>query len=238
MRTIFFSVVAVLLGFFLVLVSAITLGSKGIVEAQDGILDFDQEEIVEATSEGELDSQENNEESVVSEDEVDYYLPYPGILPDHPFYFLKMLRDKVKLLFTTNKQVQVELMLLFADKRIGAAEALVDGGKIELGLETAIKAEGYLQRVVETLNELDDESWWEKTYLAAQKHKEVLDQIREKLSGDNLGQWERVFKVNEVIRLDLEETVVGFEDEGTVEQTEGDLSPTPEQNFKPAEISM
>ena len=32
--------------------------------------------------------------------QIEYYLPYPGVLPDSPLYKLKMVRDRVKLWIT------------------------------------------------------------------------------------------------------------------------------------------
>ena len=34
--------------------------------------------------------------------EINYYLSYPGILPDHSLYLLKMVRDRLVLLSTTD----------------------------------------------------------------------------------------------------------------------------------------
>src|SRR3989304_3402352 len=79
---------------------------------------------------------------------ADYYLPYPGILPDHPLYWLKMVRDRVQLVVTTNNLGKAERLLQYADKRLGAAWALIDGNKKPLGMTTLTKAEKYLGQAV------------------------------------------------------------------------------------------
>jgi len=83
-----------------------------------------------------------------SESKINYYLPYPGILPDHPFYKLKMVRDRIWLFLTTNSLKRAELLLLFADKRIGAGEVLIKGNKTALGVSTLLKGEKYLEKAI------------------------------------------------------------------------------------------
>src|SRR5579883_115828 len=51
----------------------------------------------------------------------DYVLPYPGILPDNPFYFLKVLRDRLILFFISNPTKKSSFYLLQSDKRLEAS---------------------------------------------------------------------------------------------------------------------
>jgi hypothetical protein len=76
---------------------------------------------------------------------MEYYLPYPGILPDSPLYKIKALRDKIDLWFTFNPVEKATKELQYADKRINAAIFLMQGGKASLGVSTATKAEKYLE---------------------------------------------------------------------------------------------
>jgi len=128
-------------------------------------------------------------EATPTPSKVDYYLAYPGILPDHFLYPLKMVRDRVWLFLTTDPVRKAELLLLFADKRIGAAKALIEGGKQELGLSTITKAEKYLERAVlqgEKAGEAgkDVSSFSEKLTKATLKHEEVLTGLLEKVSDE------------------------------------------------------
>ena len=111
---------------------------------------------------------------------VDYYLPYPGILPDHPLYWLKMVRDRVGLVLTTGETAKAEKLLLYADKRLGAAWALIEGNKVPLGVSTLTKAEKYLE---EAWNKGKDSPLQPKLNKAVKKHLEVLTGLKEK-SGD------------------------------------------------------
>jgi hypothetical protein len=79
------------------------------------------------------------------ESKVEYILPYPGsILPDHPLWFLKVIRDRVWYLITTNQERKIELLILFADKRLGSSKMLFEKNNPNVGLVTLEKAERYL----------------------------------------------------------------------------------------------
>lgn len=121
---------------------------------------------------------------------AEYYLPYPGILPDSPLYKLKAARDRIVLWLTIDREAKAEKRLQLADKRINAAIALVDGGKIDLGVSTATKAEKYLAESVETTYELVREGRDVKSLLltlakASAKHSLVMEDLIAKTEGNN-----------------------------------------------------
>lgn len=136
-------------GLAIVAFSALRVGRWDVVQAQENqevaVIELSNDQDQEATESSEADL---STVSNMAKSEVDYYLPYPGILPDHPLYWLKMLRDKVALSLTRKPLAKFERLLLYADKRVGAAEALIEGNKIELGVTTADKAEKYLEQAV------------------------------------------------------------------------------------------
>jgi len=116
---------------------------------------------------------------------VEYTLPYPGILPDHLLYPIKMLRDRIMDFFIREPIKKTEFLILMADKRLGAGKTLIDYGKINLGEVTLSKAEKYLERAVsqasvgrqqgkEANNILD------KLEKSVRKHVEVLEEVLEK----------------------------------------------------------
>lgn len=124
---------------FLVLAFGILTTSVLKVSAQASSQNYQIAPLVgeEATEEGEL---------VEEQKEVDYFLAYPGVLPDHFLYPIKMIRDRIWLWLTMDPLKKAELLLLFADKRLGAGKVLVEGNKVDLGITTFSKAEKYLQR--------------------------------------------------------------------------------------------
>lgn len=89
----------------------------------------------------------NNNGAVPNEEiDIKYFFPYPGkILPDNSLYFIKALRDKAWLFFTTNPGKKAELLLLFSDKRLASSRALFEKGKPNIAFSTLTKAEKYLE---------------------------------------------------------------------------------------------
>ena len=77
---------------------------------------------------------------------INYELVYPGsVLPDHPLWSIKALRDKLWMSMTAGSKNKAELSLLFADKRLAATSILFDNNDYERGFTTLAKAEYYLQ---------------------------------------------------------------------------------------------
>jgi len=148
--------------------------------------------------------------AAVEQEKVDYYLPYPGILPDHPLYWLKMVRDRIQLWLITSPLAKAEKLLMYADKRLGAGWALIDGNKQELGVSTLTKAEKYLERAIMIVLELGDEGeeviFKEKLTKAKKKHEEVLISLAAKVGE------EQARVVNQILAISRTE--------GGVEQTE------------------
>ena len=59
---------------------------------------------------------------------ITYELAYPGLLPDHPLYFFKVIRDKVVSLLINDPSKRAEFNLLTSDKRFnsGRQEKIID----------------------------------------------------------------------------------------------------------------
>jgi hypothetical protein len=127
--------------------------------------------------------------------QVQYNLPYTGILPDNPLYFLKALRDNVLALLITDPLKKADYDLLMADKRLGGAEALLKKGKDDIAITTLSKSGNYFYQAIqkaaaakrqgENANEIVS-----KLVTASIKHQEVIFQMIQKAKGDtkeNLG---------------------------------------------------
>ena len=133
-------------------------------------------------------SMEESQNTVHAQEAVDYPLTWPGLLPDHFLYPIKMVRDRLLLFFTTNPLKKAELLLKLADKRVWAAKMLLDKEKEELASTTATKAERYLERAHDQAklaqeNGQDVSAFFEKLSLASRKHEEVLVEAGEKATG-------------------------------------------------------
>jgi len=168
----------------LVAVSAIKV-SQTQAQVQIGVVSPEDHPLGEET--GEVAAEAEVEEA--KKEEVDYYLAYPGILPDHPLYWLKMIRDRVFLSLCRDPVAKTEKLLLYADKRLGAAKVLIEGNKVQLGVTTATKGEKYLERTVDQLMELKKAGQAkpelvDRVEKAALKHQQVLKQLVDKVPGE------------------------------------------------------
>lgn len=161
------SVLAVGCGFMMVVVSALA-----VEKSQSPIAEV-------ATASATTSAEIVTDQDVVSIQDLvgDYYLPYPGILPDHPLYRVKMLRDRIRLILANTPEKKFELQLLYADKRIGAAQVLQTGGKTALAQETAFKAEGYLNQAAESALALNEAESWQRLRRASVKHLSILEMM-------------------------------------------------------------
>lgn len=115
---------------------------------------------------------------------VDYQLPYPGILPDHPLYPLKVLRDKTYDFFLRDSLKKAEFKLLTADKRLFMAIMLFDKGKPALSEQTISEASKYYGEAVLTLYRAQDEgreteALKSELITSGEKHEEIIRELQE-----------------------------------------------------------
>jgi len=122
---------------------------------------------------------------------TDYILAWPGILPDHPLYKLKVLRNKIIYKIIIDPVKKVEFDLLMADKTIYASKLLVDKGETALAKDTALKGENYYSMLAQDYNHallkgkkipslLDS-----KIILAAKKHQEIFKEMENVFSEED-----------------------------------------------------
>lgn len=120
--------------------------------------------------------------SNAAEKKNEYQLPYPGLLPDHPLYFLKILRDRIIDFLVADTLKEAEFTLLSADKRLSMAHALVDKGKPELAESTASKGQNYLSRSIALVSKAKSEgkdvnAFTAKLRSSLDKHVDVLAEL-------------------------------------------------------------
>lgn len=117
---------------------------------------------------------------------IEYFLPYPGILPDHPLYFLKVLRDRILEILIKDTVKKIELNLLMADKRLNMGIFLIEKGKPALAETTVSKGEKYFLKVVEGMEKAKEQGrevsqdLLDKIKKASLKHEEVILELLEK----------------------------------------------------------
>jgi hypothetical protein len=84
-------------------------------------------------------------------DQLEYVLPYPGILPDHPLYFLKSMRDVIVNALISDPVKKAEFALLRSDKFIGMGTALAQKGRWELAADTLESSNAEMKKAVDVL---------------------------------------------------------------------------------------
>lgn len=128
-----------------------------------------------------------NAEEVSSQSRVDYALPYPGLLPDSPFYFLRATRDRVVSLLISDSYKKTEFDLLQADKRLSAGIYLVNKGKYALAQSAISKGENYFEEALVEIKNVKGQNnadLLNRLHLSALKHQQVLNDISVNTNGN------------------------------------------------------
>lgn len=115
---------------------------------------------------------------------VEYALPYPGILPDHPLYSLKMIRDRIVSWFISDPLKKAEYNLLQADKRLNSGIFLKEKGEMDLAVKSFVEGEEFLEKALDEAEKAQKagkstNALISKFSLAALKHQEVLQSVLE-----------------------------------------------------------
>ena len=134
-------------------------------------------------------AEENLSATPSSTPEVNYELPYPGLLPDSPMYFLRVIRDRIVSLLISNPLKKAEFDLLQADKRLNAGIYLFNKGKTSLAFSTVSKAENYFLQALDKLGEAKKQGenindLEGKLKNAVKKHEQELATLSEKSGAD------------------------------------------------------
>lgn len=138
----------------------------------------------------------------IDEPEVVYNLPYPGILADHPLYFLKTWRDNILLLTTRDNVKKAQLYLHLSDKHIKIAYDLAKKGKEDLANKELIQAEDDFLHIppllIEAKKQGNDSSgdFISKLQQSNAKHKEVITEIMKELNEAEIETFKSVLEMN------------------------------------------
>ena len=120
---------------------------------------------------------------LINDGTVVYDLPYAGITPENPLYFLKQLRDEVTEFLTRDFIKKAELLLLASDKRAHIAIILAQEGKTRQSVEVLADAEEKAMRIPDLLRQskkqgtAPSERFVYTLKLSNSKHKEIIQEI-------------------------------------------------------------
>lgn len=147
---------------------------------------------------------------IPKKEKVVYQLPYPGILPDHPLYFVKLARDRLLIFFTRDPIKKAENYLLLSDKRVAMSEELVKKNKYQLAVSTFSKGEKYFLKAVSVLKEAKKQGvsptpeFKERLKSANKKHQQVINFLLSSSPKNLVSQIELLYKLNEEIKIELQ----------------------------------
>jgi len=147
--------------------------------------------------------------TVFGQEKVFYTLPYPGILPDHPLYIVKAVRDKLMDILTRNYLKKANLYLLFSDKRVNMAIMLSKKGKNKLAVTTFAKGEKYFLKIPDLLLTSKKQGVGSSTELieiiktSNAKHLEIANDLLKTTPASQLKTMEGVIQINQEIKEKL-----------------------------------
>lgn len=150
------------------------------------------------------------QQTVMRQERVVYNLPYPGLLPDHPLYFLKAIRDRFLDVTTRDYLKKAELYLLLSDKRVAMALALADDGKDNLAISTLSKAEKYFLKIPPLLQTSKKQGVTataelvERLKLSNSKHRMVASELLKKLPQGRGNEIKEIMDINVQIKSQLQ----------------------------------
>ena len=121
-----------------------------------------------------------------------YELPYPGMLPDNPLYFLKVIRDNLTAFFISKPLAKATFDLLQSDKEVEASYLLVtrEQGKGELALKTFSQAENYFEDALKQTHSAKKQGYniidiSKQLQEAQQKHVQMLQSVGKQSHQEN-----------------------------------------------------
>lgn len=124
--------------------------------------------------------------------QIDYDLPYPGMLPDNPLYFLKAFRDQLTTFFLSKPLDKAQFDLLQSDKNVEASYLLVsqEVGKTSLSAHTFAQSEEDFSKAIDQTAAAKKEGYSisdmsKKLTLSNQKHLQILKEIEQQVGKKN-----------------------------------------------------
>lgn len=115
---------------------------------------------------------------------IDYQLPYPGMLPDNPLYFLKAIRDAITAFFLSKPLDKAAFDLQQSDKNIQASYLLLtqQQGKAALSLQTFSQGQDDFDQALTQAASAKKQGYSTKDLAvklsaANQKHEQILEAI-------------------------------------------------------------
>lgn len=163
-------------------------------------------------------------------------LPEPGMLPDHPLYFIKSFAESIGTLFTFGQTARVERHLFLAERRISEVKALAEKGKPEFTEKTLERYEEHLNLALQRTERIrqrgiNTDDVLSKFYETTLKHQAVLIELYEKVPEQA---WPAIERAREQSMKGHEEAFKGISEEKR-EEIKEDVETKRQETFEKAE---
>lgn len=121
--------------------------------------------------------------AVMKLQKVEYTLPYPGMLPDNPLYFLKAGRDKLIEVLISNPLKKAEYYLLSSDKRLNTGYFLIIKDKDEKGVLYISKSNNYMHMAITNAQKAGEPGIGvlKTISIAIKKHEEIVTELQKQV---------------------------------------------------------
>lgn len=139
----------------------------------------------------------------LTEKEVIYQLPYSGLLPDHPLYPLKQLRDTLLVITTRDNVKKAQLYLNLSNRMFSESLGLAQKGKEGRSLEHMQKAQEEFFHIMPAIQNVKKQGgaypddFVDELYLSNAKHREVMTEMMKKTTNTNIQEVEYMLKRND-----------------------------------------
>lgn len=130
-------------------------------------------------------------------------LPGPEVMPDSPFYFLKIWYEKVITFIRFGDVKKAERYSRLAERRLYEVEKMAEKGKEELTKRLLEEYEKYLNKALDKAEKIAKKAEEE----ARQKVKEKINQVLEKVSESTLKNQNILLKVYELVSDEAKGTI-------------------------------
>lgn len=130
-------------------------------------------------------------------------LPGPEVMPDSPFYFLKIWYEKIITFISFGDIKKAERYAKLAERRLYEAEEMAEKGKGELTKRLLEEYEKFLNKALGKVEELKEKAE-EK---AKEKLKEKVNQTLEKISESTLKNQDVLLRVYELVPDEAREAI-------------------------------
>lgn len=109
-------------------------------------------------------------------------MPDPGVLPDSPFYSLKLFVESIGTTFTFGAEARADRALELAEVRLAEAQAMAETNKADLAVKAVAEYESKIEEAEENAADIEDEEKREEVQdrieAATSAHIDVLNEVK------------------------------------------------------------